>query len=1472
MFLGASPAPAQLFWDTVPAAAGPQGGTGNWIGTNFWNSGPTNTAWVQGATAVFTSAPGTVTVNGSVTAAALSFAVDGYTVDGPATLTLTGAGALTVSDAADTAMIAAPVGGTVGLVKTGAGTVTLSGALANTYSGVAAVADGTLNLNKTAGTLGIPGNLTIGDGTGTANSAMVHLGQNNQIANTSIVTINEDGVWDLAISSETVGGVAMTGGNLMMTSGFGQLTLGGNVTANASAAQANINGAINLGGATRTFDVADGGASIDLSVPALISNGSLTKSGPGTLRLRGTNTFSGSVTINGGVLDAGELLPTGASGALGTGSLIVLNGGTLRSSTAAQQTNRAISLGATGGSIDLASPVASLFASGTISGGGALTKLGSGELVLAGTNTFTGGVTLNDGVLNVGTVANTGSNSNLGAGNSISFGGGTLAFTGNVGTTNRAVTLNAGGGVVDVKNPTATLTLSGTIGGTGPMTKAGAGTLRMTGPNTASGALTIDAGVLAIPGGNAIGDNAGVLLGGSSAALSVESGAETIGSLAGGAAPGALVVLAAGSTLVLGNDNSSTAFGGRIVGPGNLTKVGTGTFTMTGENSYTGTTTVNQGILSVPAGGGIDDFAAVVLANATGVSLNIGGSETIGSLAGGGSTGGNVSIAASRTLTVGLNGTATTYGGAISGAGNFAKQGAGTLTLTGTNTYTGNTDVLGGTLRLAGGNAIPDGSTVTISAPGAVDLNGSAETISNLSGNGAIALGAGTLTLRGSGTFSGSISGSGSVTKTDAFLVTLNGNNTYTGTTTITAGAVAISGGFALPDESAVVLPNASGTSLIVSDSETVGSLAGVGNVTISSGMTLRVGADQTTTTYGGVISGNALVKIGAGTLTLTGGNTFTGSLTIEAGALSVPAVFANGPLGNGSLINFGGNGTPGRLIFTGTGSALTNRTISLANDGIIDITAAAATLTLSGQVTGGGSLSKVGPGTLVLSGSNNFAGRVLIQGGVLRTSGGTALPDDSAVELIDAAGVAFDQSGASETIGSLAGGGSTGGNVTLGNGTLTVGANQIDSSFSGAISGAGGLTKIGTGTLTLLGSSSYTGTTIVSGGTLALASPAGTTLADSGAVIVNSPGVLELLSNETLASLGGNGAVRLTNGTLIIAGTNAVGYSGSISGPGGLTRSGTGTLTLVGPTNHTGATTITGGTLSLNNGLGNPGAALVVTSPGTLQARNVVNRSVSGSGTIAATGTLIIGDAAAPLGFAFGGTLAIGGNTVVLMDANTADLGIATTLDAGGRLDSLNGTFLPSGRSITVNAAVSAGISGAFVNSGIVNGPTAAGQFLTFTDDVNGIGSYTGNIIFSDGFSPGASAAAVSMENFAFDSASTLNIELGGVNAGSDFDRINFTGAGTLDGSLAVSLINGFNPQVGDTFVFIQGGALGGAFDAMSLPVLNGDLSWSYVQSPAAATLQVVPEPTAASLVIAASVLGVFRRRDAQRHRVAGG
>jgi hypothetical protein len=149
----------------------------------------------------------------------------------------------------------------------------------------------------------------------------------------------------------------------------------------------------------------------------------------------------------------------------------------------------------------------------------------------------------------------------------------------------------------------------------------------------------------------------------------------------------------------------------------------------------------------------------------------------------------------------------------------------------------------------------------------------------------------------------------------------------------------------------------------------------------------------------------------------------------------------------------------------------------------------------------------------------------------------------------------------------------------------------------------------------------------------------------------------------------------------------------------------------------------------------------------------------------------------------------------------------------------------------------------------------------LTFLGDVNGTGNYTGRVTFTGGFSPGLSAAAISLETFEF-TAGTLRIELGGVNAGTEFDQLNFTGTGLLDGTLSVELINGFNPQPGSAFTFIQGGALAGAFDTMNLPPLDPGFSWSYSQTANGATLAVVPEPAFGSLLAAGAFAMALVRR----------
>jgi autotransporter-associated beta strand protein len=180
---------------------------------------------------------------------------------------------------------------------------------------------------------------------------------------------------------------------------------------------------------------------------------------------------------------------------------------------------------------------------------------------------------------------------NLGAASGgLAFGGGTLQFLSGF-TTNRAVTLNAGGGAFDTNGNSATF--GGTISGTGTFTKLGNGTLTLSGASTYSGATAVNAGTLRAGATNAFASGSAFTVA-SGATLDLNGFNQTIGSLAGAGA-----VTLGSATLTAGNDNTSTTFSGPISGTGGLVKEGTGALTLTGVSSYTGPTNINAGTLVV---------------------------------------------------------------------------------------------------------------------------------------------------------------------------------------------------------------------------------------------------------------------------------------------------------------------------------------------------------------------------------------------------------------------------------------------------------------------------------------------------------------------------------------------------------------------------------------------------------------------------------------------------------------------------------------------------------------------------------------------------------------------------------------------------------------------------------------------------------------------------------------------------------
>ena len=266
--------------------------------------------------------------------------------------------------------------------------------------------------------------------------------------------------------------------------------------------------------------------------------------------------------------------------------------------------------------------------------------------------------------------------------------------------------------------------------------------------------------------------------------------------------------------------------------------------------------------------------------------------------------------------------------------------------------------------------------------------------------------------------------------------------------------------------------------------------------------------------------------------------------------------------------------------------------------------------MTLSGTVTGTGAFTKIGTGTLVLSGTNNYGGATNVDAGTLQA--GSANVFNSVSDFSVASGATLDLNNLNQTIGSLAGAGI----VTLGSATLTTGGDNNSTTFSGTMTGTGGLTKTGGGTFTLSGSTSYGGATTISNGTLQAG--ASNAFSPSSAFNVASVGTLAFNNfSQTIGSLAGSGGVSLGTGTLTTGGDNSsTTYSGNISGTGGLTKNGTGNFNLSGINGYSGPTTINGGTLSVNGSIAS--SSTTVNAGGALGGTGIVGSVFVNGGTLA--------------------------------------------------------------------------------------------------------------------------------------------------------------------------------------------------------------------------------------------------------------
>jgi autotransporter-associated beta strand protein len=525
--------------------------------------------------------------------------------------------------------------------------------------------------------------------------------------------------------------------------------------------------------------------------------------------------------------------------------------------------------------------------------------------------------------------------------------------------------------------------------------------------------------------------------------------------------------------------------------------------------------------------------------------------------------------------TIDTAGKTLTLAGPLSGPGGLIKADSGTLSLTGTNTYSGGTTISGGTLApasasaLAGHNSpssvfVQGGAALSISTGSSGWTTGDIADLLAANGpNFAPGSVLGIDTTNAGITYAAPIVGNMGLAKAGGNTLALTGTSAYSGGTTVSAGTLQLGDGAAnngyvqgnILDNAAVAFANpvAQAYSNVISGSGALtksgtGMLTLTGSNTYSGGTTVSAGtlqlgdgtanngyvqgnildnaavafANPTAQTYSNVISGNgSLTKSGSGTLALTGSNTYTGGTTINGGVLQL----GDGVSRNGYV----------------AGIIADNAALNFANP---------SAQAFAGTISGAGSLTKSGAGTLTLSGSNTFTGGTTVGGGTL-TLGNTAALLGSTLDTSGAGVLSFGSLTAA-TLGGLQGSGGLVLQNTAGAGvSVKVGNNNASTTFNGSLSGSGSLVKVGSGTLTLAASNTYSGTTTVSGGVLA-AGAAGALSPYSGMTVsggtlasltsantvksltVTSGGMLELGLGDLLTSTG----VATLGGTLDLSGT----------------------------------------------------------------------------------------------------------------------------------------------------------------------------------------------------------------------------------------------------------------------------------------------------------------------------------------------
>ncbi len=1335
-----------------------------------------------------------ITLNGThtftSTTATAQLTLNGNITNSATALTITGSGNTLISSSIG--------GGAGGITKSGTGTLTLSNA--NTYTGNTTISAGTLratnaNALGTVGTISIATASTLSlnlSGAALANANTITMTGTASIVNNVATTLTD--ILNNAITLTAAGTPTITS-----TTAGATLQLNGNITNNTAA--------LTINGAGDTILVGVLGP----------SSGSLTKAGAGTLSLNSVNTYTGATTISAGSikLNINNAIGASAVNLSVSGANLNLNGFNDTIGSLAGVAGTTVTLGS--GTLTTGGNNTSTTLTGVMSGSGNLVKTGTGTMTLAGANTFLGTTTINTGTLSVSNANGLGSGATQSSSITVTPGA-TLnfAFNATFGNTNLITASGTGAssvGAITSSTSTNTITnnilLSGNItfggatnyiingvindGGNGySLTKIGAGTLSLGGSNTYTGATLINVGTLNLTNANALGSggskSSSITVAATGAALGLNFPTNTLANNnnitlngTGIASAGALVASTSTDTLsnliILGSNTTiggaaNMILNGAISDGGSgfrLTKVGAGTTTLNAANTYSGGTTINTGTLNILNTNALGTLGNIAVNNAAVLSFNLSGNTlantntiTLSNTAGLTNTVGagltdtlsnlivlngthsitSTTATAQLSLTNNITNSATTLTftgsgntlvtGIIGGnAGGIAKSGTGTLTLSNANTYTGATSVTAGTLRITDANALggATGGTISVGTNSTLSMNLNGNTLANTN----------TITLTGSANLIDTAASAVTDTLNNPITLTAAGTQTITSTN---AGALfKLTGN--ITNNTAALAINA------------------VGDMTIS-----------------GIIGGGSgsVTKSGAGTLTLQGLNTYTGLTRVNAGILSV-AVLDNG--GVASNIGASSNAAAnlvlggGTLQYTGATDTINrNFTLATGTTNSIDVTQGSTNLTLTGASTATtGALRKLGNGILTLSGANLYTGLTTILAGTLAEGTSNAL----ATGAVTVNGGTFNIAGFSDSVGAVT---LTDGSILGTTGVLTGSSFTVQNGLITAIlGGTGNLSKTTSGTVTLSGLNTYTGSTTLSAGTLSVSVLANGGVASNIGAATTASGNL-VFSGGTLEYTGASTSTNhnfvlttatTTNFNITNGAANVIFTGASTNTSGALTKMGDGQLTLAGTNLYTGQTTVNDGVLA--EGITNALSSGVVTIDGgtfdiatftdTVGTVTLINGDIIGSTGIFRSTSFLLqnGNVSGNIGGTGGVAKSTAGT--VLLSGNNSYTG-ATNVNAG-ILEIAANTSLGTTSSTTV--ATNAELNFSFSNATLTN---------TNTITLNGTGLGNG-------------ALNLSGDNITFNNPLTINsaVTIGGAGNGTMVSGGTISGANSLTISL---------------------------------------------------------------------------------------